>query len=83
MTSVAGYITKKLFTVYQGVSLDKYGSDCHTKKYRTVTITNKNASAVMNRFILDGNKLIELTAEVMPKYIGKKVKMRSPLYCLG
>ena len=83
MTSVAGYITKKLFTVYQGVNLDKFGSDCHTKGYRTVQITNKNAGKFKNRFIIEGNKLVELTGEVMPKYIGKTVKMRSPLYCLG
>lgn len=83
LTSVAGYITKKLFTVYQGVALDKPGSDCHTKGYRTVTITKDNAVKLKNRFIIEGSKLVELTAEVMPKYIGRTVKMRSPLYCTG
>jgi len=83
MTSVAGYITKKLFTVYQGVKLDKHGTDCHTKKYRTVTITKKNASKLKNRYIIEGKSLIELTEKNMEKYMGKTVKMRSPLYCLG
>lgn len=83
MTSVAGYITKKLFTVYQGVKLDKHGSDCHTKGYRIVTITKKNFDKLKNRYIIDGKNLVELTAENVSKYMNKTVKMRSPLYCLG
>lgn len=81
-TGVAGYVTKKLFSTYQSVILGPDGSDCHTKGYREFVLTKEQADRFKNRYIIEGNKLIELTDDVMPKYIGKKVKMRSPMYCL-
>ena len=83
LTGVAGYIVKKLFATYQGVRLDTPDSDCKSKSYREFTITDKNKDKIKNRFILDGGKLVELKKDVMPKYVGKKVKMRSPLFCQG
>lgn len=82
-TAIAGYVVKKLFSTYQGVILDERGTDCHTKGYRIVTIDKSNADKLKNRYIIEGNKLVQLTGDVMPKYMGKTVKMRSPLYCLG
>ena len=82
-TAIAGYVVKKLFSTYQGVILDERGTDCHTKGYRIVTIDKSNADKLKNRYIIEGTKLVQLTGDVMPKYIGKTVKMRSPLYCLG
>jgi hypothetical protein len=82
-TAVAGYLVKKLYATYQGTILDKKGSDCHSKGYREFVLTPDKADKVKNRYIIEGSKLVELNLENMPKYIGKRVKMRSPMYCKG
>ena len=82
-TAVAGYLVKKLYATYQGTILDKPGSDCHTKGYRELTIDKDNSTKIKNRFIIEGNKLVELNLENMKKYMGKRVKLRSPMYCKG
>ena len=82
-TAVAGYATKKFFAAYQSIVLDSRGSDCKTKAYRVVQLTNKNASRMMYRYIIEGEKLIMLDNSNINSYIGKTVKMRSPLYCTG
>jgi hypothetical protein len=81
-TGVAGYVTKKLFATYQSVVLGAHGSDCHTKGYREFVLNADDADKFKNRFVIDNGKLVELTEENMAKYVGKKVKMRSPMYCL-
>lgn len=82
-TSVAGYATKKFFAAYQAVTLDKRGSDCGSKAYREVTITKNNSQRLMYRWIVQGEKLVMLDSHNIDSFIGKKVKMRSPLYCTG
>jgi hypothetical protein len=76
-------LVKKLYATYQGTILDKKGSDCHSKGYREFVLTPDKADKVKNRYIIEGSKLVELNLENMPKYIGKRVKMRSPMYCKG
>jgi hypothetical protein len=83
VTRVAGYMTKKLFAAYQSSVLDVPGSDCGSKKYRQVLLTSKNFKNVKYRWILVGRQLVCLTPDVAPKYYGKIVNMRSPLYCRG
>lgn len=63
--------------------LDAHGSDCGTKKTIEVTLTNRNTKDFEYRYIVEGSKLVCLTPENMPKYVGKTVHMRSPMYCLG
>ena len=49
--------------------------------YLKYELTEKNYGKVKYRWILDGKKLVCLTPEIAPKYYGKTVLMRSPLYC--
>jgi hypothetical protein len=63
--------------------LDEHGSDCGTKKTIDVKLTNRNRNDFEYRYIVEGDKLVELTPQVMDKYIGKTIHMRSPMYCLG
>lgn len=55
------------------------------KGYLTVTIPAKAKlrNKFLYRYIIEGNKLTLLTDENITKYIGKEVKMRSPMYCIG
>ena len=82
-TGIAGYVTKKFFATYQGIQLDTKGSDCKTKGYRLIKITKINANKIKNRFIIEDNKLVELTPEVIKSHMGKTVKLRSPMYCIS
>ena len=58
-------------------------SDCGSKGYLTITLPQKGYDDFIYRYIIEGDKLICLTPEVITKYIGKTVKMRSPMYCIG
>ena len=62
--------------------LDEPGSDCGTVKTLTVTIP-KNTDDYGYRYIVENGKLKCLTPDIIGNYIGKEVKMRSPMYCLA
>ena len=57
------------------------GTDCGTKKYITVKVTEKNISSLMYSFVIEGNKLVEITSDNMDSYIGKTVKLRYSSMC--
>lgn len=68
---------------FQGVVLDDFGSDCKTTNTLEIIITNKTKNDLMYRYIVEGSKLILLTNDNIDKYLNKKVKLRSPVYCIG
>ena len=83
-TQDGGAKTKQIFAAMQSVKLNpKRGSDCGSKLYKEFVLTEQNITNNLLRFILDEKtgKLVKLTDENKKEYIGKKVKMRSPLYC--
>jgi hypothetical protein len=82
-TQYAGAKTKELFAAMQSVSLDVPGSDCHTPFVKEITLTEQNTKEYMWRYIKEGPDVVLLTPEVIKTYIGKKVRMRSPLFCFG
>jgi DNA-directed RNA polymerase beta' subunit len=82
-TQVSGYMSKELLAAFQTEVLGPKDSDCGSKRTITVTLTNDNYNDFIYRYILVGTKLIELTNENKSEYVGKTVKMRSPLYCVG
>ena len=61
--------------------LDKPGTDCGTKRTINQLITNKNKKDFEYRYIVEGNKLVCMTPDVITKYVGKVVKLRSPMSC--
>lgn len=80
-TQDSGYMSKQLLAAMQNTVLDEQGTDCHSKKTIRVLLTDKNKLDFMYRYIVEGGKLICLTPEIMGKYVGKTVNMRSPMYC--
>lgn len=82
-TQVGGYFNKQVSAAFQGVVLDKPDSDCGTKLYLDMVITPDNKSQYLHRYIIEGNKLVLLDDNNISKYINKKVKLRSPVYCKG
>ena len=80
-TQDSGYMSKQLLAAMQNTVLDEKGTDCHSKKTLQVKLTPKNKSDFLYRYIVEGGKLVCLTPNVIDKYIGKVVNMRSPMYC--
>lgn len=80
-TQVGGYLTKKYMAAFQSLVLGPKGSDCKSKGYQEIFLTKKNAFLFEYRYIIEGTKLVMLDDTTMSKYIGRKVKMRDPLFC--
>ena len=82
-TRQGGYEYKKIAASLQGIVADKKDTDCGTKLYTELEVTKDVSKMIIYRYIIENNKLILLTPDNIDNYIGKKVKLRSPLYCKG
>ena len=81
-TKDAGYMGKKLLALLQMMQIDEPGTDCHTKNLIPITITKTNKKFVTNTYIDDGGGNLKLlTDENINSYLGKTVKMRTPMSC--
>ena len=81
-TEEGGYYEKMLLYSMQHLRLLEPGSDCGTKRYITVTLTDSNIGDYMyNYFIGPNGKLTEITSENMDSLIGKTVKLRFSSMC--
>lgn len=80
-TEAGGYWEKLLVSGLQHIVLDEPGTDCGTKNYVVVELTERNVNDWMYSFMIIGDNLVELTSQNMDKYIGKKVKMRFSSMC--
>ena len=80
-TEVGGYYSKLMTAAYQHLILGPKDSDCGTKKFVTVNLTNDNIHDWMYSYIIEGSNLVELTSDNKNKYVGKKVKMRFASMC--
>ena len=83
-TQDGGYQNKIMCTSFQSSVLDKKGSDCGSKLYYEFLLTDDNYKDFLYRYVKDSNgQLVVLNDDNKSKFIGKIVKMRSPLYCKG
>ena len=80
-TAVSGYKAKQVSSLGQAVVLRKDVPDCGTKGYVELVIPPSMSSKFLYRYIIDGNKLVMLDNDNMKQYVGKKVKLRSIMYC--
>jgi hypothetical protein len=57
--------------------------DCGTKRGRELVLTPELRKKYLNfSALVDGNTTVRLTEEVIDQYMGKKLMMRSPMYCI-
>jgi hypothetical protein len=57
--------------------------DCGTKLGKVLTLTPELRKKYLNfSALVDGNTTVRLTEEVIDQYMGKKLMMRSPMYCI-
>jgi len=78
-----GHIAKIMRAGLNDVKFDPELEDCGTKKYFELLVTDKNKPLIIGRYFLNEKtgKIEKLTEENISQYIGKKIKLRSPLYC--
>lgn len=82
-TATAGYFSKQIIAALQAVVADKPGSDCRTVLTVDQEITGYNKNDFLFRYIVEGGKLVILDDTTISKYVGKLVKLRSPMVCKG
>lgn len=81
-TELGGYWEKLIVAALSSIKVDIPGSDCGTDKYMELTLTESLAPSFMYSYVIKPNKeLEELTSETIDKYIGKKIKVRSVMFC--
>ena len=81
LTALGGYKEKQISSAYQHVTLDKDGSDCHSKNYIEIYLDDTNIDKYMYSYIIDGSTLVELTSKNVSKYLNHVVKMRFAHLC--
>lgn len=80
-TAISGYKAKQVSSLGQAVILRKDVQDCGTKGYVEIVIPPSMKSKFLYRYVIDGGKLVLLDNSNIDNYVGKKVKLRSIMYC--
>jgi len=81
-TADAGYMSKQMMALLQSEELDPNPkSDCGTKATIPLLIDKSTAKYVYNRNIMEGSKIVTLTPKNINSYMGKTVRLCSPVCC--
>lgn len=79
----SGYSSKKILGAMSTWQVDKETLDCGTTHYLETEIPKGYGSYFYYRYVKDGDKLVLLDPNNINRFMGRKVQMRSPLYCKG
>lgn len=83
-TQEYGTLTKVIGAGMQNTNIDPDPeSDCGTKAYIEIELTDKIKSMYRYRYIHENGKDILLTDSNINNYVGRKIKLRSPMTCKG
>ena len=82
-TAVSGYMAKELLAAFQSEVLGDKDTDCGSVRHIEVTLTEKNYKDYLYRYVKTTKGLVMMDNENKNIFIGKTVKMRSPMYCIG
>ena len=82
-TAIAGAGVKLVYNAFQTVNIktDETENDCGDTEGMLWSITNDNYDMFNGRVMLDGKTLVELTDSLTKEYIGKTIRIRTPLLC--
>ena len=80
-TAVSGYKAKQISSLGQAVILRKDVKDCGTKGYIETVIPKSMKSKFIYRYVIDNGKPVLMDDNNIDNYVGKKVKLRSIMYC--
>ena len=78
-----GYLSRKLRWALNNVKLSETIEDCGTTKYFEIIVNEQISKLILGRYYYDNtqNKLVLIDENNIRDLIGKKIKLRSPLYC--
>lgn len=79
MSAKPGYLARKVTMSNANVTLDNTKTDCGTRKYLELFVDDKKKKLLIGRNFLDGSELKRITSD--SNISGKRIKLRSPLYC--
>lgn len=78
-TKDGGYWEKLFVAAFQHIKILPPGTDCGTDKY--IEMYLKDPKAYMYSYMIEGDKLVQITSQNMDKYKDKKVKIRFSSMC--
>lgn len=82
-TAVSGYMAKELLAAFQSEVLGDKDTDCGSVRHIEVTLTEQNYKDYLYRYVKTTKGLVMMDNENKSMFVGKTVKMRSPMYCIG
>jgi len=82
-TATTGYLQRQIIYALASVELDPNIYDCGTGKTLDLHVNEEVANRLINRYAIVDNNLIKITPENVKDIIGKRIKLRSPMYCLS
>jgi len=77
-----GYLTRKMVNANAGLQIDESLEDCKTSKTFDLIVTKELAGIILQRNYVSQAKTIK-TIESIDQVLDRKIKLRSPLYCLS
>ena len=78
-TELGGEATKTIFRIMQNATISE--DDCGSKEGFEAILTDQNKNWFLYNYMLVGDSLVKLDESNVDKYIGKKIKIRTPLFC--
>lgn len=76
-------MTKQYYAAYQSIQCDEEGTDCGSKLGLELTLTDGNIEKYYYQYVIINKGYDLLTPDNKEKYLYKKVKLRSPMFCKG
>lgn len=80
-TEIGGKWEKLLVKAFEHIQLEPEGSDCRTKDYIELVLTEDYLNGFMYSYIIEKDGLVELNSTNKNKYLNKKVKLRFAGLC--
>jgi len=81
-TGISGYLSRKLIFTCANLKLDEKMVDCGTTDYLLVNVdSERKAKMLIDRYYFKDGSLHKITDDNCLSLIGKKLKIRSPIYC--
>jgi DNA-directed RNA polymerase subunit beta' len=81
-TGTSGYLSRKLIFTCANLQLDEGLDDCGTTDLLEVDVKNeRKARMLVNRYYLNGGKLVKITPDNYKDIVGKTIEIRSPILC--
>ena len=79
MTALGGEATKLILRIFQNTSITE--EDCGSTLGLLTVIQPEDAKYYVSNSVITAAGTIELTEENIGKYVGKPIRIRSPIYC--